>query len=64
MIAKSSPDRADAMATKKAIVYFTCPHEIKDKLQAWAEAEGRSLSNLMERIAIAAVDQSEKSKEE
>jgi len=52
------------MATKKAIVYFTCPHEIKDKLQAWAEAEGRSLSNLMERIAITAVDQAEKSKGE
>ena len=40
------------MPTKKATVYFTCEHDIKQKLAQFAEDDGRSLSNLMERIAL------------
>lgn len=45
----------ESMPTKKATVYFTCQHEAKSSLEEWAEAEGRSLSNLVERIVLAAL---------
>ena len=55
----ASTDCFDSMPTKKATVYFTCQPEIKEALQQWADREGRSLSNLMERIAIAALEAEE-----
>ncbi|MEP1079164.1 ribbon-helix-helix protein, CopG family [Leptolyngbya sp. PL-A3] len=55
MIAASTGDFPGTMPTQKATVYFTCQPELKEALQKWAEEEGRSLSNLMERIAIAAL---------
>lgn len=39
---------------------FICDQEIKDVLEQWAEAEGRTLSNLVERIAQNAVAQYQK----
>ena len=34
---------------------FICDQQLKDDLEAWASTEGRTVSNLMERIASAAV---------
>ncbi len=30
---------------------FICDQSLKDELEAWAESEGRTVSNLMERVA-------------
>lgn len=57
MISASLLDPSGTMPTKKATVYFTCQHEIKASLEQWAEEEGRSLSNLVERIVLAALQQ-------
>ena len=46
----------DSMPTQKATVYFTCQPDTKASLQAWADKEGRSLSNLVERIVLAALE--------
>lgn len=41
--------------TKKEKVTFTCTLETKQGLEAWAEREGRTVSNLVERIVLAAL---------
>ncbi|RAM52084.1 MAG: hypothetical protein C6Y22_08260 [Hapalosiphonaceae cyanobacterium JJU2] len=35
---------------------FICDQELKDYLEGWAEAEGRTVSNVVERCAIALVN--------
>ncbi|NJL20117.1 MAG: hypothetical protein HC895_03635 [Leptolyngbyaceae cyanobacterium SM1_3_5] len=48
--------------TKKEKVTFTCTAETKQALEAWAEREGRTVSNLVERIVLAVlVEQTETS---
>jgi len=41
--------------TKKEKVTFTCTSETKQGLEAWAEREGRTVSNLVERLVLAAL---------
>jgi hypothetical protein len=60
MITTSGNELFDAMATQKATVYFTCQPEVKPSLQAWADEEGRSLSNLVERIVLAALEEKQR----
>lgn len=38
--------------TKKEKVTFTCTAETKHALEEWAEREGRTVSNLVERIVL------------
>jgi hypothetical protein len=40
---------------RKARIMFTCEHDIKEKLQTWADSENRTLSNLMELLAEQAI---------
>ncbi len=44
-----------AMATNKAKITFTCDPELKKQLQAWADSESRTLSNLCELLMQEAV---------
>ena len=44
-----------AVATKKEKITFTCEKETRAQLEAWAEKDGRSLSNLVERIVLEAL---------
>jgi hypothetical protein len=37
-------------------VMFICDQELKEYLEGWAEAEGRTVSNVLERCAIALVN--------
>lgn len=46
--------------TKKEKVTFTCTAETKKALEAWAEREGRTVSNLVERIVLAELAEQEK----
>ena len=46
--------------TKKEKVTFTCTSDTKHALEAWSEREGRTLSNLVERIVLAALAEQEK----
>jgi hypothetical protein len=41
--------------TKKAKVMFTCEWETKDFLTKWANAENRTLSNLVETLITEAI---------
>lgn len=63
MIFASSPDLSESMPTQKATVYFTCQPDIKAALQEWADDEGRSLSNLVERLVQSALAEKKKKKE-
>jgi hypothetical protein len=56
MVSALGTDFFDSMPTQKATVYFTCQPKVKASLQAWADKEGRSLSNLVERIVLAALE--------
>ena len=49
-------------ALKKAKITFTCPHEVKDKLESWAQSENRTLSNLIETLVAEALKQKEGNK--
>jgi uncharacterized protein (DUF1778 family) len=40
------------MPTKREKITFTCEKETRDALEAMANEEGRSLSNLVERIVL------------
>lgn len=62
MITASSSEFFESMPTQKATVYFTCQPDVKVALQEWADGEGRSLSNLVERLVLAALE--EKAKQE
>lgn len=64
MISASSFLLSDDMApTKKEKVTFTCTTETKQALEAWAEREGRTVSNLVERIVLSVLtEQTEPSK--
>jgi hypothetical protein len=56
---------SDEMApTKKEKVTFTCTAETKQALEAWAEGEGRTVSNLVERIVLAALTNQNQQKQE
>lgn len=46
--------------TKKEKVTFTCTAETKQALEAWAEREGRTVSNLVERIVLSVLADQEK----
>ncbi|MUG93330.1 hypothetical protein F7734_13190 [Scytonema sp. UIC 10036] len=50
-------------ATKKAKITFTCPHEVRDKLESLAKRENRTLSNLVEKLVMDAILDSEQSRE-
>lgn len=50
----------DMPPTKKEKVTFTCTAETKQALEAWAEREGRTVSNLVERLVLAALANPEK----
>jgi len=41
--------------TKKEKVTFTCTLETKQALKVWAEQDGRTISNLLERIVLSAL---------
>ncbi len=45
------------VATKKEKVTFTCTTETKQQIEAWADREGRTVSNLVERIVLAALQE-------
>ncbi len=60
MICASDTEFFESMPTQKATVYFTCQPDIKATLQSWADEEGRSLSNLVERIVLAALVEKQK----
>lgn len=64
MICASGTEFSESMPTQKATVYFTCQPEIKAVLQEWADEEGRSLSNLVERIVLAALAEKQKKPDE
>jgi hypothetical protein len=56
MISESHILSFDEMApTKKEKVTFTCTAETKQALEVWAEKEGRTISNLVERIVLSAL---------
>lgn len=56
MISASQILLPDAMPpTKKEKVTFTCTADTKQALEAWAEREGRTVSNLVERLVLAAL---------
>ena len=56
MISESQILSFDEMApTKKEKVTFTCTAETKQALEVWAEKEGRTISNLVERIVLSAL---------
>lgn len=56
MISESHFLSFDEMApTKKEKVTFTCTLETKQALEVWAEKEGRTISNLVERIVLSAL---------
>ncbi|MGA7935796.1 MAG: hypothetical protein WCA35_19755 [Kovacikia sp.] len=56
MISESQILSFDEMApTKKEKVTFTCTTETKQALEVWAEKEGRTISNLVERIVLSAL---------
>ncbi len=42
--------------TKREKITFTCEKETRSLLEEWADKEGRSLSNLVERIVLAALE--------
>lgn len=51
--------------TKKEKVTFTCTAETKQALEVWAERDGRTVSNLVERLVLSALaEQSEEVKGE
>lgn len=61
MISASQFLLSDEMApTKKEKVTFTCTAETKQALEAWAEREGRTVSNLVERIVLTVLADQEK----
>jgi hypothetical protein len=64
MIFASSPDLSESMPTQKATVYFTCQPDVKAALQEWADEEGRSLSNLVERLVQTALAEKKKQNKE
>lgn len=41
--------------TKKAKITFTCSHELREELESIANAEDRTLSNLVERMITRAI---------
>ena len=43
--------------TKKEKITFTCTTDTREVLQEWADKDGRTLSNLVERIVLAAIEQ-------
>ncbi|MBD2535416.1 hypothetical protein H6G97_40890 [Nostoc flagelliforme FACHB-838] len=43
------------MATRRPRVMFTCSEDIKETLELWSEEEGRTVSNLVERIIAEAI---------
>lgn len=43
------------MATRRPRIMFTCSEETKQTLELWSEEEGRTVSNLVERIVIEAI---------
>lgn len=43
--------------TKKERITFLTEKETREQLELWAEQEGRSLSNLIERIVLAALEE-------
>lgn len=58
MISESGFVFVEEMApTKKEKVTFTCTAETKQALEVWAEKEGRTVSNLVERIVLSALAQ-------
>lgn len=61
MIAASQFLLSDEMPpTKKEKVTFTCTAETKQALEVWAEREGRTVSNLVERIVLSVLTEQEK----
>ena len=46
--------------TKREKITFTCEKDTRILLENWAKAEGRSLSNLVERIVLARLEDEEK----
>lgn len=42
--------------TKKAKITFTCSHELRKELEVIAESEDRTLSNLVERLVVRAIN--------
>ncbi len=52
-----TPLMSEMPPTKKEKVTFTCTTETRQALQEWADKDGRTLSNLVERIVLAAIEQ-------
>jgi len=48
------------VATRKEKITFLCEKETRAQLEARADKEGRSLSNLVERIVLEALEKPEK----
>lgn len=44
------------MVTRRPRVMFICSEETKAVLEIWAEDEGRTVSNLVERIVLEAIE--------
>jgi hypothetical protein len=51
-------------ATKKAKVTFTCEFAMKDYLIEWADAENRTISNLVETLVGEAIAARERQEQE
>jgi len=43
------------MATRRPRIMFTCSEDTKQILELWSEEEGRTVSNLVERIVLEAI---------
>ncbi|BBD63430.1 hypothetical protein NIES2109_62800 (plasmid) [Nostoc sp. HK-01] len=43
------------MVARKPRIMFSCSEDTKEDLESWAEDEGRSISNLIERIVMDAI---------
>lgn len=43
------------MVARKPRIMFSCSEGTKEDLESWAEDEGRSISNLIERIVMDAI---------
>lgn len=52
------------MPTEKNRVMFLCDDQTKKDLKEWAEAENRSISNLVETIIVSAIAERKSKREE
>jgi hypothetical protein len=51
-----------SVAERTQKITFTCTPELREDLEEWANEEGRTMSNLVERIVSMAIDERKNTK--